>query len=162
MFQSFTGKSRRPRQVNLSGQNANPFAATGWGSTASGTQATVAAAQQERLQRQQERARLNAAKTVQRTWRGYKTRRDLADSQRQAWDNLEDSIAKESPSSAVLPDELRLLLSFFSLRKERDMQRLARFGDRVLQQNDPRYFSRQDVQPHLLRLAQISLDTLSR
>lgn len=160
MFQSFTGNSRRPRQVNLSGQNKNPFAATGWGLTASGPHATVAAAQQERFHRHQERARLNAAKIIQRIWRGHKARRDLADGRRQAWDNLEDRIAKESPSPAILPDELRLLLSFFSPCKQQDIQRLAIFGNRVLQQNDPGYFSRYDVQPRLLRLTQISLDAL--
>lgn len=162
MFQSFTGHSRRPRQVNLSGQNNDPFAATAWTPTASGTQKTVAAAQQERLQRQQERERLNAAKTLQRTWRGHKTRKELADGWREAWDNLESSIVQASSSPAILPEELTLLLAFFSPRKQTDIQRLAVFGNRVSQQVGLAYFSRNDVQPSLLRLTKISLDALAR
>lgn len=162
MFQSFTGSSRRPRQVNLSGQNTDPFAATAWSpAAATGTKKTVAAAQQERLQRQQERAKLNATKTIQRTWRGHRTRRELADHRRQAWDDLENRIATGFTSSAVLPEELRLLLSFFNARRQQDVQRLAMFGERVLQQGGPEYFSKNEVYPHLLRLAEISLAALN-
>ena len=90
MFQTFSGNSRRPRQVNLSGQNTKPFAA-GWNPSASGTQTTVAHAQQERQFRQQERERFNASKRIQRTWRGHKTRRELADLRRKVWDDSEQS-----------------------------------------------------------------------
>lgn len=162
MFQSFSGNSRRPRQVNLSGQNNDPFASTAWTpAAATGTQKTVAAAQQERFQRQQERARLSASKTIQRSWRGHKARRELADSRRQAWDDLENRIARESPSTSVLPEELRLLLSFFNARRQEDVQRLAVFGERVLNQVDSKYFSRDDVYPYLLRLADISSAALN-
>ncbi|KAF4476898.1 putative E3 ubiquitin protein ligase [Colletotrichum fructicola Nara gc5] len=55
MFPTFTGNSRRPRNVNLSGQNLNPFAATSWTPSAgSGASKTVSNAQAERAQRQQD------------------------------------------------------------------------------------------------------------
>lgn len=137
MFQSFTGSSRRPRQVNLSGQNTDPFAATSWTPTASGTQKTVAAAQQERQQRQLERDRLNATKRIQRTWRGHRARSELADAQRREWDEI-----FAAKLSSNLPDELRLLLAFFSSHSPQDIQRLSDFAERALEQescmSDPR------------------------
>src|ERR1700680_4464473 len=96
MFQTFSGRSRRPRQVNLSGQNLNPFAASSWSPSASGTQKTVANAQQEREQRRQERERLNASKRIQRTWRGHRSRRQLADSRRALWDEIETNSCQSS------------------------------------------------------------------
>src|SRR6266852_5903960 len=122
MFQTFSGSSRRPRQVNLSGQNLNPFAASSWTPAASGTQKTVANAQQERQQRQQEREKLNATKRIQKTWRGHKVRRELADSLRDAWDKAEAE-RSGSDSGTALAEQLRLLVAFFSARRNDDLQR---------------------------------------
>jgi ubiquitin-protein ligase E3 C len=145
MFQSFTGSSRRPRQVNLSGRNVNPFAS----SSASGRQAphgygaqnTLAIAQQERLLRQQERDRLNSARLLQRTWRGYLSRRAAHNAWRAEWDINEqtrigmnisfedgdvDQIHKTVAYSSLdqCRIQLRLLLLFFEASNDSDALRL--------------------------------------
>src|SRR5690242_15786045 len=90
MFPTFTGSSRKGRNVNLSGQKTtNPFTSTSWTpSAAAGASKTVAHAQAERLQRQQERERLKAAQRIQRTWRGHRSRRNLRAERREAVDLL--------------------------------------------------------------------------
>ncbi len=135
MFQNFSGKARRPRQVNLSGQNLDPFASTSWAPEASGTKKTVIAAQQERLQRQQERERLNSAKRIQRVWRGHRVRKSLADSQRASWDDIVSKPSVEGlwPPS-ILVELVRLLVSFFSPRKPEDVTRLNTLARSLLKQ----------------------------
>jgi ubiquitin-protein ligase E3 C len=163
MFQSFTGNSRRPRQVNLSGQEPNAFA--GWGSspTASGIQKTVAVAQAERQHRQQERDRLNATKRIQRTWRGHRSRRNLASMRRQEWDDLENNGDEQD---SLIPfkanQQLRLLLAFFNADNPRDIGRLSRFGDRLLKASKEGYLLERDKRPQLFRLANIILASLAR
>ena len=157
MFQTFSGTSRRPRQVNLSGQNANPFAAGSWTPAASGTRQTVANAQQERLYRQQEREKLNATKRIQRTWRGHKVRRDLADARRKAWDRPE---ATKSGSEAALAEQLRLLLAFFSARRHEDLRRLEDLSRKIAPMGYEPFMSREDIQPRIPRLAKITLEAL--
>jgi ubiquitin-protein ligase E3 C len=162
MFQSFTGSSRRPRQVNLSGQHVDPFAAGGWGApVASGTQKTVAAAQQERQHRQQERERLHATKRIQRTWRGHRTRRELASVRRHEWDILERySTDEPNQYSAHLIEQLRLLLSFFNSHSTEDVGRLERLSKRLLVVNQPDFWSQEVFRSKLLRLAKVSLVVL--
>ncbi len=163
MFQSFSGSSRRPRQVNLSGQQPDPFSAWGGSSAASGIQKTVAVAQAERQHRQQERERLNASKRIQRTWRGHKLRKELANTRRRTWDDMEKDIAKQgSQTSADLVEESRLLLSFFNPQISDDLSRLSRLGDRLLKASQERSLSEKDLRPQLLRLAQTILASLSR
>lgn len=152
MFTSFTGNSRRPRQVNLSGRNNNPFAAYPSGRQnphGSGPQNTLAIAQQERLARQQERDRLGATRVVQRTWRGYRSRKTTHGNWRAEWDAIEDErteslplfddLAKQqgselqaappfSTASACL-SQLRLLVQFFEQRNSGDVARLVYFSD---------------------------------
>lgn len=155
MFQSFTGSSRRPRQVNLGRNTTNPFAAQSGRNAPSGAgpQATLAAAQQERLQRQQERDRLNASRTLQRVWRGYISRKEIQNIWRKEWDFLEqeraghavaldfDNVVKPEDLNSVLPEyatatdclkQLRLLLHFLDIQNEKDATRLVYFG-RALQ-----------------------------
>lgn len=158
MFQTFSGSSRRPRNVNLSGQNLNPFAASSWTPAASGTQKTVANAQQERLQRQQEREKLNATKRIQRTWRGHKVRRDLADSRRNAWDRAE--AGGDSRSEAALAEQLRLLVAFFSTRRHADLKRLENLSQKIASVGYESLLGRQDIQPRIARLANITLAAL--
>jgi hypothetical protein len=144
MFQSFSGSSRRPRQVNLSGQDLNPFAASSWAPTASGTQKTLAAAQQERQQRQLERERQSATRRIQRIWRGHKARRDLADLRRAIWDHIEcEHIAGGEYNRSTLFEEL-----------------LGRFSDRFLQRSrgDPEL--KVSVRPYLPRLVEVLLEAL--
>lgn len=152
MFPTFTGSARRTRQVNLSGRN------TGGGGVKStpvgGTQLAVAHAQQERLLRQRERDRWNAARKIQRVWQGYRTRRAVKARWRSQYDLLlleEDcrgtaSLAKEEPdgdtamsprpstgSGGRLLDQLCLLLRFLDTSSEDDLRRLDAFTRRLLE-----------------------------
>ncbi|KAL1604293.1 ubiquitin-protein ligase (E3) [Nothophoma quercina] len=132
MFTSFTGNTRRPRQVNLSGRKTNPFGTPG---TGAGSQAALDRAQQERAQRQRERDSLNAAKKIQRVWRGHASRRQVADHLRQEWDAAEkrDCDPGSSPiydSGSALP-QLQRLLQFASPRNEQDRERIRHFGSRL-------------------------------
>ncbi|KAF4454555.1 ubiquitin-protein ligase E3 C [Fusarium austroafricanum] len=123
MFSTFTGNSRRPRNVNLSGAAGNPFANTSWSPSAvSNTTKTVSNAQAEREKRQAERTRLKAAGKIQRIWRGYKTRSELKESQRSAFDALYKSGSGQNVFER-LPEAFTLLLSFFTLQRDDDIQR---------------------------------------
>lgn len=123
MFSTFTGNSRRPRNVNLSGSTGNPFTNTSWSPSAvSNTTKTVSNAQAEREKRQNDREKLKAACKIQRIWRGYKTRAELKESQRSAFDALYKSGPLQNPYER-LPQAFGLLLSFFSLRRDDDIQR---------------------------------------
>ena len=90
MFQTFTGNSRRPRQVNLSGRGNNPFASTQQKSSPQGVPSAVWQAQQERKARQEERARLQAARSIQRVWRGHSDRIKVAEELRRKWDQEQE------------------------------------------------------------------------
>ncbi|KAM0202203.1 hypothetical protein ACHAPI_001388 [Fusarium lateritium] len=128
MFSTFTGNSRRPRNVNLSGAAGNPFANTSWSPSAvSNTTKTVSNAQAEREKRQAERTRLKAAGTIQRSWRGYKTRSELRESQRNTFDALYKPGSDQNPSER-LPEAFTLLLSFFALRRDDDIQRAISYA----------------------------------
>ena len=163
MYQSFSGSSRRPRQVNLSGQQPDPFAAWGGPPAASGIQKTVAVAQAERQHRQQERERLNASIRIQRTWRGHKSRKELADTRRRAWDDMEKYGAGQgSQISPDLIEESRLLLSFFNSQNSDDLSRLSRLGDRLLKASQEGCLSEKGLRPQLLRLAQTILASVTR
>jgi len=159
MFQTFSGSSRRPRQVNLSGQNLNPFASNSWSPSASGTQKTVANAQQEREQRRQERERLNASKRIQRTWRGHKSRRELADSRRAQWDNIKTTSA-QSASETVLAEQALLLVAFFSPRRQDDVGRLVDLSTKIAGFGYQDFLGLRAVQPLLARLANVTLEAL--
>ncbi|OXV06362.1 hypothetical protein Egran_05870, partial [Elaphomyces granulatus] len=145
MFQSFTGSSRRPRQVNLSGRNANPFTpfpSGRHGPHGHGPQNTLAVAQQERILRQQERERLSAARLIQRTWRGYRSRKITRSLWRAEWDIVEwrrardlqlvdftryESMKTETTgytTAAQCLSQLRLLLHFLEIGNKDDAQRL--------------------------------------
>lgn len=165
MFPTFSGNSRRPRQVNLSGQNFDPFASSSaFDTSGQAKNKTVLAAQLERLQRKEERERQSAVKNIQRVWRGYKVRKDLENERRQAYDAIQESLVNDP--SAILPDELRLLLQFFNLRHQGDIQRLVVFADKADFGFRPPgvqpYFSRDSVQPCLNRLTGISLQSLNK
>ncbi|KAF1363229.1 hypothetical protein EJ07DRAFT_163120 [Lizonia empirigonia] len=133
MFSSFTGNTRRPRQVNLSGRKTNPFGTPG---TGAGTQAALDRAQQERAQRQRERDTLNAAKKIQRVWRGHASRQRVADHLRQEWDAVEkgDCGVTDYPTyTGERPalSQLQRLLRFASVRNEQDLERIRHFGAKL-------------------------------
>ena len=151
MFQSFTGNARRPRQVNLGARNTNPFAAFPSGrqtAHGSGTQNTLAIAQQERLLRQQERERLGASRLVQRAWRGYRSRKNTYNTWRMEWDAVEQQrsgvqlsfdnpteeagLGVEAPVPYTSADgclaQLRLLVQFLEPWNSGDVVRLVYFA----------------------------------
>lgn len=153
MFQNFSGSSRRPRQVNLSGQNLNPFAA------ASGPQKTIAHAQQERLQRQTERNRINAARNIQKSWRGHCSRRELANQRRKEWDELEMCYDRD-PVGSLLLSQLRLLVSFFSPRRGDDVERMIKMSSKLVKTNLENILAFERASSLLVRLAVTSLRAL--
>ncbi|KAH7036726.1 E3 ubiquitin-protein ligase NEDD4 [Macrophomina phaseolina] len=157
MFQTFTGSSRRPRQVNLSGRVSNPFAAVGQGQ---GSQAAVQSAQQERAQRQRERDRLHAARKIQKVWRGHACRRTLYDQIRRGWDELESQADASSPYTSEQDAFLQLqrLLLFMNLRNEKDHTRLNRYCNRAMVSA----FTGGPWPMAYLRLQEAVLGTLSR
>ncbi|KMU77709.1 hypothetical protein CISG_01465 [Coccidioides immitis RMSCC 3703] len=151
MFQSFTGNSRRPRQVNLSSRSSvNPFAAHSPSKrhppSAHGSQATLAIAQQERLRRQLDRERLNSSRTIQRTWRGYIARKTTRASWRIEWDKYEqernpgyrlpDCAAgrltsgppTQYPTASDCVRQLKILLAFIDASDQDDAVRLDYFS----------------------------------
>ncbi|KAH7419262.1 hypothetical protein BKA64DRAFT_11997 [Cadophora sp. MPI-SDFR-AT-0126] len=156
MFQTFSGNSRRPRQVNLSGQNKNPFAQSSRTPAASGAQKTVAQAQQERLQRQQERERLNASKRIQRIWRGHKTRKDLADSRRRTWDELA-AFEDVSTTSLRLIQQVQLLVTFFNPQRRDDLVRLSSLSSSISVLRYDVFLPYSEIQHQLARLAKVTL-----
>lgn len=129
MFQTFTGTSRRPRQVNLSGRSGNPFAATGLG----GPKSAIDSAKEDRAKRQQERERTQASKHIQRTWRGHSSRRKTFEIWRSIWDDAEKDVAKdgsyETPTKSLSQLD-RLLLFFSPAQDDQDAQRLRWYGMR--------------------------------
>ena len=149
MFPTFTGNSRRSRQVNLSGRVANGPATRA--ATTPGMQNAMAHAHQERLARQQERDRQNAARQLQRVWRGYCARKQLQTHYRSLWDlahrnpqapppdqtevdQINDTMARPSSTQpeADLQDELDLLLRFVVFSDVEDLHRLNEFAVRFL------------------------------
>ncbi|EFR00064.1 ubiquitin-protein ligase E3C [Nannizzia gypsea CBS 118893] len=142
MFTSFTGNTRRPRQVNLSTRSTNPFSGTPvkrQPPSGHGPQATLAIAQQERAQRQLERERLTSSRTIQRTWRGYKSRKTTWSIWRKDWDDYEKArgvgyhTAAEQQGSAYSSSlecakQLQLLLQFIQTTSQEDAVRLVYFS----------------------------------
>lgn len=128
MFSTFTGNSRRPRNVNLSGQAGNPFSNTSWSPAAvSSATKTVSDAQADREKRQAERQRLKAAGQIQRTWRGHRARQATSESRRLAFDSLYTSASSGHVPAERLPFAFNLLLAFFSARHHDDIRRLFLF-----------------------------------
>lgn len=122
-FQSFTGSSRKPRQISLGGTR-NPFASAGGPSA-------VHTAQQERERRQRERDRILAAKTLQRRWRGYSLRKGLRQQQRDKWDAEEQGGEGPYHSEDKALEELQRMLRFLKLEDDKDVKRLRRYMNRL-------------------------------
>ena len=143
MFTTFTGSSRRPRNVNLSGQrNTNPWANSTWGGPApSGASKSVAQAQADREKRQREREELAAAKKLQRVWRGHRQRREAKVLRCQRWDHIYqnpasapshgDTVMSDGPDTcdpARAKEALPLLLALFNPAETDDQQRLDQWA----------------------------------
>lgn len=161
MFSTFTGNSRRPRNVNLSGQAGNPFANTSWSpAVVSNATKTVSDAQAERERRHLERQRLKAAGKIQRTWRGHRTRRNLAYDRRAAFDAVYRSTSATTAAER-LPLAFNLLLSFFSCRSADDIQRTFFFARDCESAHIEHITPRGAHRSRLRRLANILVTTLS-
>ncbi|KAI1777178.1 hypothetical protein F4818DRAFT_340321 [Hypoxylon cercidicola] len=126
MFPTFSGSSRRPRNVNLSGQrNTNPWATSSWSPTTSGASKTVAQAQAEREKRQRERDELNAAKRLQRVWRGHTGRQSFKQTCRERYDALYGQPIDHDSSRVT--SALPLLLLLFDPMQTDDQHRVDLF-----------------------------------
>lgn len=134
MFPTFSGNSRRPRNVNMSGQkNLNPFAATSWTPNSSSTASkTVADAQAERNRRQHEREKLKAAQSIQKTWRGHAARSCLKDKRRETLDALYGDLSRTDPRTRAA-EALPLVVAALDPRLPDDRTRLERFAQDLLQ-----------------------------
>ncbi|RCI17090.1 hypothetical protein L249_2698 [Ophiocordyceps polyrhachis-furcata BCC 54312] len=164
MFQTFTGSSKRPRNVNLSGQAGNPFNNTSWTpSLASNATKTVSDAQADRERRQLDRLRQKAAANIGRVWRGHQARSVVADARRLEFNDIcrPDSASCPSQSLAVA---FSLLHAFFSFHRADDVQRAVLFArladgvplDRLLPAN-----AHPSRLRHLVKILVKSLDTES-
>lgn len=166
MFQTFTGSGRKPRQVNLSGRNSNPFAKYGQGQNA------VVNAQHDREARQRERQRTQAARLLQRSWRGYRSRESTSSTAREEWDRAEseseNSIRSSSDGAEPYQNEgttyqqLAHLLRFCTFPQ--DLERMRRYLRRQAATiRDGRAACNQGPWPKAyLRLESKCLDSLDR
>lgn len=163
MFPAFTGSSRRPRNVNLSGQQSlNPFTATSWApSASSGASKSVADAQADRRLRQLERDRLKAAQSIQRSWRGHWEREELRKTRREAFDKL----YKTYPAVGLeerITQGFPLLLALFQAGCPDDYERLAIFTKSAIQVDFKVLFRDPLLIPRVGRYAQLLLMGLRR
>jgi ubiquitin-protein ligase E3 C len=124
MFPTFTGSSRRPRNVDLSGQRkTNPWAPT----AQSGASKTVAQAQAERERRHREREELTAVRRLQKVWRGHRDRRQLRDLRRQEFDALYQPPILPQDAHHRINHAFSLLLAILVPARSDDQQRLDLF-----------------------------------
>lgn len=149
MHTTFTGSTRRPRQINLSGTNKNPWAnlpGTSRNAQNGGTSHNaLAQAQAERVKRAQNRERTIAAQKIQRTWRGHNAQKAQKQIWRDEWDKNESnrtravepisyqhpdcvSYAKTYQSEGQLGYQMSLLLMFLDAHDLMDRMRLCFFG----------------------------------
>ncbi|TGJ80596.1 hypothetical protein E0Z10_g8155 [Xylaria hypoxylon] len=128
MFPTFTGSSRRPRNVDLSGQrNANPWASSSRTPAQSGASKTVAQAQAERERRYREREELAASKRLQKVWRGHRDRRQLRDLRRREYDVLYRHPILPGNARQRIKQAFPLLLAIIVPNRSDDQQRLDLF-----------------------------------
>ncbi|KAF4554890.1 HECT-domain-containing protein 1 [Elsinoe fawcettii] len=162
MYHTFTGSSRRPRQVDLSGRKANPFASVG--ASPAGPQQALQNAQHDRQQRQRQREELAAVKNIQRLWRGHSTRRDVQQEWRTEWDSrhaILNGTTFKSEEEALA--DTRRLLGFFNFRRDDDVRRLLWYGAALSKTLDSEQGRRAGPWPVLyLRLEQCCLKALKR
>ncbi|KAK4130956.1 hypothetical protein BT67DRAFT_409698 [Trichocladium antarcticum] len=166
MFPTFTGSSRKSRNVNLSGQKAiNPFTSTSWApSAAAGASKSVAHAQAERLQRQHERDRLKATLRIQKSWRGYRTRRTLRTARRQIIDGLysgEGPVAAEDAERRTV-EATPLVLGVYQASRPDDNKRLSLLARDLLQTRFAAFASGAVEPPRLGKLARVLVAGLER
>ncbi|KAI9806028.1 MAG: hypothetical protein M1833_004435 [Piccolia ochrophora] len=164
MFQSFTGSSRRPRQVNLSGRTVpGPATHVRSSPSASGPPSSLALAQQERLLRQRERERLESTQRIQRVWRGCRSRKALRATWRGQWDALEVAAgASQRPKEDQLWRQLYLLVHFADW-SEGDLERWYRSTVRLLDsgEGDRTFLVEPRWRAPLLKLERLTLAVIT-
>lgn len=163
MFPTFTGSSRKTRNVNLSGQKAiNPFTSTSWSpSSAAGASKTVAHAQAERQQRQQERERLRAARHIQKVWRGHRARRTLRAERRRVIDQLYEGHGAVDIAQRTV-QAIPLILSVYQPSNLDDNRRLSLLAQDLLQTRFAAFSSGAVALPRMGKLAAIVISALER
>lgn len=112
MFPSFTGSSRKPRNINLSGRKSAPPSRGPLLSRAPTHSTSLLNAQQERAQREAERQRLKAAVTIQRIWRGRKATELQRARWRQEWD-VRFAAGGGGGGGGGWADDVALFLAFY-------------------------------------------------
>ncbi|OAA68251.1 IQ motif, EF-hand binding site [Niveomyces insectorum RCEF 264] len=164
MFPTFTGTSRRPRNVNLSGQkHINPFAAHALSpSSGIGASRTVAEAQAGRRQRQQEREELKAARVIQRTWRGHRARRSVKDVRRGLLADLYGTASSAGSPEQRIRDAFPLLLSAYDVRRDDSRRLLCCFAEDLVQTDYGPLVSGQLPPTRLWHLVQILVSALDQ
>jgi ubiquitin-protein ligase E3 C len=188
MFQ-FSGSSRRPRQVNLSGQNYNTrrsvLPTQNTNGIKMGGKAAVAQAQVQRSQRESERKRVNGIRLLQRLWRGHSSRQKTRQAWREEWDRYElarrdlqqaplvekrprfsRSHSRGNSSVSLAADDcsaqMRLLLHFVDVRLDADRLRLASFHDYLRRKVEeiPSLVSGDSWTMQLFRLSKLTLNAI--
>lgn len=133
MFPSFTGSSRKPRRVDLSGRKSTPQNKQIPGLSTQSYQHSSALllAQQQRAKREAERKELEAVKTIQRTWRGKSDLSRIRTIWRSVWDNKygRQLAGRKVRDIAEATSAIRLFLAFFD-RTWRSGRLLKRIGPR--------------------------------
>lgn len=118
---NFTGSSRRPRKVNLSGNRSTttPSSSSVTSRNKNPPSNSLQAAREERAARDAERKRLKAAGIIQRTWRG---RVDL-ERQRREWRVTWDSNFAKGVTDERVPDAISLLLAIVGMGRKKDRRK---------------------------------------
>lgn len=113
-------------KVNLSGRPSNPFASSN----------AIASAHQERIQRQQQRERIQAAARIQQIWRGHCARQRLFSAWRELWDQQEQANGPYATAEESLRQLRRLLLFYSPPSDSGDVARLRWYGSRQITTSD--------------------------
>ncbi len=126
MFGTFTGSSKRPRKVDLSGQRRdNPFNGSSWSPSGQpGPSKSVEDANKQREERQRQRDRLRATLRLQKVWRGQQARNSLRKTRRLALDAVYSDDSMLEPRERLLR-AVPLILALFQASHPADVSRLT-------------------------------------
>jgi len=87
-------------------------------------------------------------------------RRELADSRRKTWDDVQRGGGSSSGPDTTLVEQVRLLMSFFIFRRRDDIERLTVLSQDIYHAGYGLFLGRQDVQLQGARLATVTLEAL--
>jgi len=83
----------------------------------------------------------------------------LADSRRAVWDQIETS-GGHADAKVVVVEQVKLLVAFFSPRRQEDLGRLATLSSRISVLGYQEFLGLEEVQVLLTRLANATLEAL--